>query len=459
MAALKYLNSKLNNNPLALRCRKVVSLALGLMLTGFFVTHSCLACVDGTVIATAQDQKTPVPSKAQRKESLKLIRSLFPSQYADRSDEGKRKLAGMLLKQAQDISDDPVSQYVLFEQASEIAQKVGAAKTAWDATEGIIKEFDVDAFELKYEVLRVLSKTLEDSALYSTLVADCQKLIDQRIELDQYELAITQSRKLLAVAKKGANEPTINLQDRSAKRIKRLASAYSAIKDQISIADSQSNNEAANQAVGEFLCFLKGDFEKGLPYLSNGDSAATKTLANQELNSAETTKEKVALADSWWELGENENGNDEVLAIKTHALEIYLAIVDDTTGLTKARIEKRLGEGNKAELGDNFFETVWNVKWQNGHPEWVKAQFFTDGRFRSFALNQSWDHHWEKDQPHQFRIISSSKKFAFVCRLESGGLACEKYDIASGKLLDRGSGFPISQQSMHSQNTNQRNKK
>lgn len=338
-------------------------------------------------IAVVQEPATPVPSKEQLREPKKLIRSLFSDQYADRSENGKRNLAALLLTQGLETNDDPVARYALFSESLELAQKVGEAKTAWAATDGIVEDYDVEPFEFRCDVLRELGKNSEDIELFSVHTGDCQKLIDQEVERDQYESAITKSRKLLAVSKKGANKATIEFLDKSVKRIRKLATAYAEIEDQIAIVKKQPDNQAANQAVGEFYCFQKGDFDKGLAFLALGDSAELSSLAKQDLNSNGETEQQVALGDAWWELSENENSDHSARVIKNRAFNIYADVVAETTGLTRKRIEKRLDEQNE---GDSFAamlsSNVWRVKWSSGGV-WESVRFERNQVFVSRAGN------------------------------------------------------------------------
>ena len=326
-------------------------------------------------IAIVQEPATPVPSKEQLREPKKLIRSLFSDQYADRSENGKRSLATLLLTQGLETKDDPVARYALLSEALEFSKKVGDTETAWAVTDVIVEDYEVDPFEFRCDVLRELGKSSEDPAAFSTMAGDCQELIDRELELDQYESALAKSRKLLVVAKKGANEATIEFLDKSVKRIKKLATAYSAIEDQVAIAKEQPGNQAANQATGEFYCFQKGDFDKGLPFLALGDSAEMSTLAKQDLNSGGVTEQLVALGDSWWELAENENSDHSARIIKNRAFEIYFDVVAKTTGLTRKRIEKRLSEREpETNIVDLLAKNLWQVKWESTTWEQVRLE-------------------------------------------------------------------------------------
>ena len=381
-------------------------------------------------IAVVQEPATPIPSKEQLKEPKKLIRSLFSDQYADRSENGKRSLAVLLLTQGLETNDDPVARYALFNESLELSKKVGDAETAWAAADGIVEGYEVDPFAFRCDVLRELGRTSEDIALFSAHVGDCQKMIDHEVEQDQYESAVAKSRKLLAVARKGANEATIDFLDKSAKRIKKLATAYTAIEDQIAIVNEQPDNPAANQVIGEFYCFIKNDFATGLPYLAKGNLEASQSIAAKEVQS----EGNLEIADAWWDLAETMPR--ESAAIKAHAAEIYSEIEPTLNGLTQKRVQARLAElratveGNMAN--DSIFQFDWKFTWKTG--DWVRTRFNRDGTMEFQVKNELKSFRWKLVDEAIF--VEIKLRHMFFMRDENGRLIGKKFDAATSKEMD-----------------------
>ena len=382
-------------------------------------------------IAVVQEPATPVPSKEQLREPKKLIRSLFSDQYADRSENGKRNLAALLLTQGLETNDDPVARYALFSESLELAQKVGDAETAWAAAGGIVENYEVDPFEFRCGVLRELGKTSEDIELFSIHIGECQKMIDQEVERDQYESAVAKSRKLLAVARKGANEATTDFLDKSVKGIKKLATAYTAIEDQIAIIKEQPDNPAANQVAGEFYCFVKNDFPTGLSYLAKGNLEATQSIAAQEIES----DGNLEIADAWWDLAETMS--EESTAIKAHAAEIYSEIEPTLTGLTQKRVQARLAEisaaAQKRIANDPIFQFDWKFAW-NSQSDWLRTRFNRDGTME-FQVNKELKSFRWLIVDETIVVKTELRQFVFM-RDQNGRLIGKKFDSATSKEMD-----------------------
>ena len=382
-------------------------------------------------IAVVQEPATPIPDKEQLREMVKQIRQLFPEQYANRSDNGKRNLADLLLKQGLETKDDPVARYALLSESLELAQKIGEGRTAWAATDEIVEAYEVDEFQFRCDVLRELGKTLEDPEEFSALTGHCQKLIDQEVALDQYETAVAKSRKLLAVAKKGANESTIDFLDDSVKRIRKLATAYTAIEDQIAIVKKQPDNQVANQATGEFYCFVKNDFPTGLAYLAKGNLEPTQTIAAKEIQS----EGNLEIADAWWDLAETMP--KESAAIKAHAAEIYSEIESTLNGLTQKRVQARLEEiqvaAHKNKARDPIFQSDWRIAWKVQAP-W-DTRFNQDGTVNLLTKNELKTFQWRFIDEGIFVQTSKSRHYIFV-RDDKGQIIAQAFNSKTSKQLD-----------------------
>src|SRR5262249_55950327 len=97
----------------------------------------------------------------------------------------------------------------------------------------------------------------------------------------------------------------------------------------------------ANLALGKYLAFSKGDWEKGLPHLALGKDEKLKALALQDLEKPTTTADQVKLADAWYDTAQEAPVKSRLQA---RAYFWYKEALAGATGLNKARIEKRLAE-------------------------------------------------------------------------------------------------------------------
>ena len=312
-------------------------------------------------------ERIPIPDKQQLAAKSKLIRELFKEQYSDRSDQGRAALIQLLIKQGNDTNDDDAGRFALYQEALDLAQKVGDAQSAWTAVSLMTANYEMDTFEAKVSVLREVSKKFNDEAAFAEFVTDCQTLIQADIELDRYDVAIDRARKLLAVARKGASSNVGDSLSELSRRIKTLRAGFARIESHLTTLESQPNNEQANQAVGEFYCLVKSSFDVGLPHLAKGSEKPLRELASEELalkNPPSATR--LEIADRWWDLAENKRWQ----GFRPLATSHYLEVVDGLSGLAKTKVEKRLSvatrEASDDSLASQLQNFVWRVQWGNG---------------------------------------------------------------------------------------------
>ncbi len=136
------------------------------------------------------------------------------------------------------------------------------------------------------------------------------------------------------------------LERESAKKtreIDALKLRFAAFQKALDTLQSDPADADANLKAGQWICFIKGQWDQGLPLLAKGSNQALAELAKQDLATPGDAKQQVALADAWWNLGEKESSANKA-AIVGRARHWYQQAVDKTVGLDKARIQKRLQE-------------------------------------------------------------------------------------------------------------------
>jgi hypothetical protein len=82
---------------------------------------------------------------------------------------------------------------------------------------------------------------------------------------------------------------------------------------------------------------------KGLPSLAKGTDAELKGLAARDLDGPTAAPDQTALADGWWDAGEKRTGAARV-QLRRRAVLWYQKSLTQTTGLTRAKLERRIRE-------------------------------------------------------------------------------------------------------------------
>jgi hypothetical protein len=121
------------------------------------------------------------------------------------------------------------------------------------------------------------------------------------------------------------------------------------------VLDKNPTEPAANLAAGRYLCFVKGDWDRGVPMLALGSDAKLKDVAVKDLRGANSAEEQAAIGDAWWELAETQQGSERDL-LRLRAGFWYQQAEPKLAGeLAGLKIKQRLAELKK---GDRDIPTV-----------------------------------------------------------------------------------------------------
>ena len=106
----------------------------------------CFVCLIGVcflkpVKGQTEETRIQPPTKTEIAETTKLLRSLFETQYSERSDAGKQLLGKELLKQGKETDDDPIARFTCFMEAVNLATDGKDGETAMNAVDILAREY------------------------------------------------------------------------------------------------------------------------------------------------------------------------------------------------------------------------------------------------------------------------------------------------------------------------------
>jgi hypothetical protein len=126
------------------------------------------------------------------------------------------------------------------------------------------------------------------------------------------------------------------------KRIEKFADTYAHAQEALAQLEKQPNDPDANLLAGRFYCLLKNDWEKGIPMLALSGDATWKGLAVQDLANPGSPQQQVALADGWWDLAQESDGDEKEALLQRAGCWYAKALDRVPKGLTLTKIRKRL---------------------------------------------------------------------------------------------------------------------
>jgi hypothetical protein len=279
----------------------------------------------------------PEPDANAQKETLKKVRDLFKDEYAKKLPADQLTLARKLLQNGVETTDDPVTKYVLLKEAREIAIAAGDPETALRAADETAKVFAVDGSALKLAVLGKIPVKEPDAARaaakgYLALVGDA-------IKAENFEAAGTAAQRAEALAKAAQDAALVARAVELKNEAVSLKTEAARVKP---LLEKPGPNDG--EAIGRYLCFVKGDWDTGLPHLIAGAKPPLKTAAEKEALNPQDAAGQVDLADLWWDIAQKEKSSWRKDRIFAHAKHWIDLAAPTAAGLIKVRVQKRIDD-------------------------------------------------------------------------------------------------------------------
>ncbi|OAI50963.1 hypothetical protein AYO44_05225 [Planctomycetaceae bacterium SCGC AG-212-F19] len=327
--------------------------------------------------ARAKAAKPPVPDDTALAAEEKVIRELFKADYAKKTPADMQALAEKLLKQALETKDSPTSRYALLREANRIATLALDAPSAVKAVDEMARDFAFPVLESKVTTLDTLTKRVTPATAKKSQIDTVLDVVDEALAEHQYEPADRLIKLAESVARIGKNAALTTAVNARAREVEALHKDHEDYQKALAVLAKNPADPAANLNAGKHLCLAKSDWEQGLVRLAQGSDAKLQDLARKDLATPADAAAKAELGDTWWELAEGEKGPGKP-ALQARAVLWYDAALPALTGLTKAKVEKRLaGLPTKpvlgkmiafanvkdlAELGESKYANEWTIK-------------------------------------------------------------------------------------------------
>lgn len=212
----------------------------------------------------------------------------------------------------------------------------GAAAFAQETQPATAPALDLKA---KADALARLERT--KGADPAVLAEACDRLIDEALAADRYDVARQAGDLAIALAKKVADRDLVQAALTRQQEVKAIEAGHDQAQKALAILAADPNNTSAYLAVGRFLCFLKSDWDKGLPLLASSGEQALKALAEEDLAKPADPARQAQLADGWWDLAQKEQPLPQRM-IRLHAADGYRKALPGLTGVMKLKAQTRL---------------------------------------------------------------------------------------------------------------------
>lgn len=319
-------------------------------------------------------EKLPMPDKSAVDEATDLIQQAFE----DDLKNGATNPEPVILKflSAAEKTEDAARRYALLLQSEALAVDTGNHSRALQVAEIRVRQFDIDAFQSRLDVLgkfmtvKGRSNPESLSAVFAHAISLAQRALDDGNPSDAkaaVSLAVGAAKamqtagrikKLPEVARLG--ETKLSEAQELLKMIQRREGAVGEYKAALDVLGVSPGDVRANRLVGRYLCFIADNWEEGLIYLSKGDDEELKDLALGDLaahaEEPRNPRSVFTIAGKWWKVAELRGGDDEgASAMKSRSSILYASVekeIKDPLDSALARKRGTADESNARRLGD-----------------------------------------------------------------------------------------------------------
>ncbi|MCH2182405.1 MAG: DnaJ domain-containing protein [Mariniblastus sp.] len=119
----------------------------------------------------------------------------------------------------------------------------------------------------------------------------------------------------------------------------------------------QQPDRSQASRLGEYFCFELNEWDRGVPYLAQGQEGPLQQVAQYEMRNHESADARLWIADGWWKLSENRSENRGPL--RERAGQWYHSAYPDLQGEERERVARRLQELYAQPI-------EWNLSFQHG---------------------------------------------------------------------------------------------
>lgn len=356
------------------------------------------------VFAQAESKQADTPSKQDIERSSTLLREVYRKQIEEaKTPSEKTSLAMRFLSESSDVgvlSD----QFVMLNAAEKLSISAGNMALLRKVHESMSLRFKID--EIAYRSASLLS--IDSTALVSgqrlEYLEQIAQLCAKSINSENFDV----SHKLSEIANDIASSTRDQLLKR---RIQALVDYERECRSLWTLANRSvggvDQSSTKSQAMANYLCFVKRDWEKGLAIMATSGDAQLRSIAARDLRAPATSEEQLGIADAWWELSQSAEGVKSA-AMRSRALQWYRIVATQLSGLSKSKATNRLSMG----------ET---------NPPWSIASELGQAREKAMAnadTNEPRDtrwtvnfHTWSKGQP-PVRLIHKNEGICYLSRIQ-----------------------------------------
>jgi hypothetical protein len=246
----------------------------------------------------------PVVVKDQRPDKATYLKAEVKFDAIVRQEDNRK--AGEELWDLSQKTADPVDRYVLLFESTRAFFRAGDGERGLAVLDEIGKQYDVNVLEFKLRSLEAARKMrdLPKTACTAATIVGIHAIADVR-NTGRYDLLEKLAVSVRAVAYRAGEGDMPAQATALANDAELIGKLFAAARGAAQTMKTTPDDASANQAKGEFICFVQNDWVTGTPMLAKSADPELREVARYELRPPADAKGQLALADRWWKLGED----------------------------------------------------------------------------------------------------------------------------------------------------------
>lgn len=288
-------------------------------------------------------EKLQPPDEAARKAAEQALKQRYKTEWLGKGASGRLGSARILARAAEKEAESPAEQFVLLNQACDLAAKTGNYSAAAEFIDQLVDRFVVSPLALRADALTEINRVQKVAAQKQPLVDNALFLVADALQADDYATA-EQTAKLAALAARGANDAVrAEAAKQCVKDVSEVARHYKSLHAAVERLHEVADDPEANLKLGQFECMLKHDWHQGLLRLARGSDEALGQLAQRDLQSPVEPAARLDLAEAWFEWAAGSK-DETKLACQSRALEWYELAAPACRGDDRKQADERIAE-------------------------------------------------------------------------------------------------------------------
>jgi hypothetical protein len=314
----------------------------------------------GSLLAAEGDAKKllPLPSPDAQADARLRVKDELQDQYAAaKTPDRKAALVEKLLQLALAPETAPDAQFALLSEARELATGSGQVELVLRVIDELAQRFEVDGIKLRMAALKELEPGAKTPEARTALSNGLVELSYDAAAAERFDIAQDAAGLALAAATKAKDRLlAAELSDRR-RELQQAAKEYNAAQNAEQVLAGNPDERNACRTLGNYLCLVKQDWERGLPLLAKGAGGKLQALAEREAIPPADVAEQMDFADDW--LAFSKSGTSKVNAkFAGRAVHWFKLAQQSAQGTARLRCEKGLKEALEVRDADSPVGTV-----------------------------------------------------------------------------------------------------